>query len=202
MPIPAIILAAGASTRIGRPKPLLPVAPDGETFLGRLVRTFQLAGVRDIVVVVGAYAGEVGEAIARLPVLVRLVENEQYERGQLSSLLAALDIVDRPGVEAVLVMPVDMPLVTSETVHVVVRSYLNTRRLVVRPVVETRHGHPVLFDRALFGDLRHADAARGARAVIEAHASDVLDVPVADLGAVEDIDTREDYERYTGLRLD
>ncbi len=72
----------------------------------------------------------------------------------------------------------------------------------MRPVVGARHGHPVLFDRTLFGDLRAADPARGARSVVAAHPSDVLDVPVVDVGAVQDIDTPGDYERCTGLRLE
>lgn len=199
--IPAVILAAGASTRMGRPKALLPVARDGESFVGRLARTFSEAGVDDVVVVVGADAERVREAVGRLPTLARIVENREYERGQLSSLIAALDVVDRPGVQAVLAMPVDMPLVTSATVRAVVDAYRAARRPIVRPVVGDRHGHPVLFDRSVFDDLRRADLSRGARAVIAAHSPDVLDVRVADAGAIQDIDTPEDYERCTGMRL-
>lgn len=199
--IPAIILAAGASTRMGRPKALLPIASGGDTFVSRLVGTFSAAGVEDVIVVIGAQGERVREALAQLP-MARIVENSEYERGQLSSLVAALDVVDRPGVRAVLAMPVDMPLVTSSTVRAVIDAYLAARRPIVRPVVGDRHGHPVLFDRAVFGDLRAADFSRGARAVIAAHLSEVLDVPVDDAGAIQDIDTPEDYERHTGLRLD
>jgi molybdenum cofactor cytidylyltransferase len=200
--IPAIILAAGASTRIGRPKALLPVARGGDTFVARLLGTFTGAGVGDVIVVIGAHAERVRDALTHLPTLARIVENREYERGQLSSLVAALDVVDRPGVRAVLAMPVDMPLVTSTTVRAVVDAYRAARRPIVRPVVGDRHGHPVLFDRSVFGDLRSADLSRGARAVIAAHLPDVLDVPVEDAGAIQDIDTPEDYERYTGLRLE
>lgn len=200
--IPAIILAAGASTRIGRSKPLLPVARGGETFVARLLSTFSSAGVDDVVIVIGAQGEGVRDALTRLPTLARIVENRDYERGQLSSLVAALDVVDRPGVRAVLAMPVDMPLVTSTTVRAVLDAYRATHRPIVRPVVGDRHGHPVLFDRSLFADLRAADLSRGARAVIAAHLPDVLDVPVEDAGAIQDIDTPEDYERYTGLRLE
>ncbi len=197
--IPAIILAAGASSRVGRPKALLPVSPEGETFLARLLRTFTEAGCDDLVVVVGAYAEPICEAIGRLPVFARVVENRAYERGQLSSLVAALDVVDRPGVNAVMAMPVDAPLVTVATVRSVVEAYRRQQRAVVRPASGGRHGHPVIFDRQLFDELRTADFSVGARAVISAHPELVLDVAVKDPGAFQDIDTPEEYERYIGL---
>jgi molybdenum cofactor cytidylyltransferase len=200
--IPALILAAGASTRMGRPKALLPITRDGETFVARLLRTFSDAGVDDLVVVVGAHAEVVSDAIARLPVFARIVENRQYERGQLSSLVAALAAVDRPGVTAVLSMPVDMPLVAPATVRAVLDAYRRRPHPIVRPALDDRHGHPVLFDRALFAELRAADPSRGARAVIAAHRREALDVAVGDTGAFQDIDTPDEYERCTGLRLD
>ncbi len=199
--IPAVILAAGASTRMGRPKALLPVASDGETFVARLLRTFAEAGAEDLVVVVGAHADLVSEAIARVPVLARVVENRAYERGQLSSLVAALDIVDRPGVRAVMAMPVDMPLVAAETIRAVAAAYRVRQSLVVRPADGARHGHPVLFDRALFAELRAAPFSVGARAVIAAHPDRVLDVSVTDPGAFLDIDSPDDYRRHVGLPL-
>jgi CTP:molybdopterin cytidylyltransferase MocA len=200
--IPAVILAAGASTRMGRPKALLPIGREGETFIARLVRTFCDAGADDLVVVVGAHADGVSEAVARMPVFARVVENRAYERGQLSSLVAALDVVDRPGVRAVMAMPVDMPLVTQATVRALLDAYRERPHLVVRPVLGDRHGHPVIFDRALFAELRRTDFSIGARAVIAAHPRDVLDVPLTDPGAFQDIDTPEEYERHTGRRLD
>jgi molybdenum cofactor cytidylyltransferase len=151
---------------------------------------------------VGAHAEVVGEAIARLPVFARIVENRQYERGQLSSLVAGLAAVDRPGVTAVLSMPVDMPFVAPATVRAVLDAYRRAPHPIVRPALGDRHGHPVLFNRALFAELRAADLSRGARAVIAAHLHEALDVSVGDAGAFQDIDTPDEYERYTGLRLD
>ncbi len=200
--IPAVVLAAGASTRMGRPKALLPISRDGETFLARILRTLTDAGADDVVVVVGAHADAVNEAIGRLPILARTVENRAYARGQLSSLIAALDVADRPGVNALMVMPVDMPLVSVATVRLVVSAYRRTSPLVTRPVQGARHGHPVIFDRRLFAELRAADSSRGARAVIAAHLDGVLDVPVDDAGAFQDIDTPEDYAHHIGLPLD
>src|SRR5262245_36673249 len=123
--IPALVLAAGKSTRMGRPKALLPL-PGGETFLTRIVRTFTTAGVDDIVVVVGHDAPAVIEILAGDDMRVRIVENPLYERGQLTSLQAGLNVVDRPGVVAALVTLVDVPLVSAETVRAVIQGYRRT----------------------------------------------------------------------------
>jgi molybdenum cofactor cytidylyltransferase len=149
-----------------------------------------------VVVVVGAHALEVSGAVRSAGVPARMVENPQWERGQLSSLVAALDLVDRPGVRAMLVMPVDMPLVAPDSVRAILDAYRRQPHRIVRPSDGHRHGHPVVFDRELFGALRAADLSLGARAVIAAHLEAVLDVPIADAGAYQDIDTPEDYERF------
>jgi molybdenum cofactor cytidylyltransferase len=194
--IPGIVLAAGASTRMGRPKALLAIGTPAEPFAVRVIRTLRAGGADDVVVVTGGHAREVADAIDSAGVLVRVVQNPDYERGQLSSLVAALDVVDRPGVQAIIVMPVDVPLVSPDTIRAILDAYRRTGRPIVRPVGGHRHGHPVLFDRTIFGALRAADPARGARAVIAAHLDAVLDVPIADEGAYLDIDTPEEYARY------
>lgn len=191
--IAGIILAAGKSTRMGRTKALLPL--EGQTFLSRIVATFEAAGVEEIVVVVGHDADAVRAAHERLR--VRFVENAAYERGQLSSLVAGIDMVDRPGVRAALVTLVDVPLVAPSTVAAVIDRYRGSRAPLVRPVSRRRHGHPVLFDRSLFDEIRHADPASGAKPVVRAHASEAGDVDVEDEGAFADADTPAEYDRLT-----
>jgi molybdenum cofactor cytidylyltransferase len=192
--IPAIVLAAGKSSRMGRSKAALPL-PGGETFITRIVRTFKAASVEDVVVVVGHDANAVVDAFAASDLDARFVENPDYEAGQLSSLLAGLRVVDRPGVVAVLVTLVDVPLVDPATVRAVVDRYHTTHARVVRPVRGNQHGHPVLIDRSLFEALRRADPAVGAKAVIRANVSAAGDVAVDDDGAFADADTPDDYER-------
>lgn len=193
--VPAIVLAAGASSRMGRPKALLPVAADGTTFLEHLVRTLRSAGVDDVIVVVGHDADLVRGLIESAGLAVRTAVNKDPSRGQLSSLIAALDIADRPGVQAVLVAPVDQPLVAVETVRRLLDTYRRARAPIVRPARGGRHGHPVVFDRSLFDELHRADPAAGAREVIQRHRPDVIDVAVDDEGAFVDIDTPEAYAR-------
>jgi molybdenum cofactor cytidylyltransferase len=199
--IPAIVLAAGRSSRMGRPKALLPLA-DGETFLTRIIRTLQAAGVDDVVVVLGHDAEAIAESLARADLRVRLALNREYDRGQLSSLLVGLNVVDRPGVEAVLITLVDVPLVSPATVRAVVERYRQTRAPVVRPTKGERHGHPLLIDRSLFEELRRADETSGAKPIVRAHASFGGDIPIIDEGAFADIDTAVDYREVVGIELD
>jgi molybdenum cofactor cytidylyltransferase len=197
--VPGIILAAGASARMGRPKALLPIG--NETFVTRLIRTMLAGGVEDVVVVVGAHAGAVTESLLGSPTTrVRVIENRACERGQMSSLVAAIDVVDRPGVRAVAVTPADIPLIAEGTVRLLLDAYLVDPHPVVRPARGGRHGHPVIFDRALFDEFRTANLALGARAVMAAHADRILDIEVEDEGAFIDIDTPQDYERWIAGR--
>jgi CTP:molybdopterin cytidylyltransferase MocA len=122
-----------------------------------------------------------------------VVRNDDPSRGQLSSLLVGLDAVDNPSLEAVLVTLVDVPMTSAETIRQVVSAWRVGGARIVRPAVGQRHGHPVLFDRALFAALRAAPLAEGAKAVLRAHPDAILDVPVDDAGCVRDVDTPEEY---------
>ena len=196
--IPAIVLAAGRSSRMGRPKATLPL-DGGDTFVTRIVRTFSAAGISDVIIVVGHNADAVVEAFSGTDLSATFVENPDYAQGQLSSLLVGLRVIDRPGVVAALVTLVDVPLIGVSTVRAVVDRYLSTHAPVVRPVRGAEHGHPVLLDRSLFDELRHADPGRGAKAVVRAHASALGDVPVDDEGAFADADTPIEYERLRSI---
>jgi molybdenum cofactor cytidylyltransferase len=192
--IPAVVLAAGKSTRIGgRTKALLKV-DDHDTFVSRIVRTFRAAGVEEIVVVAGHEAGRVISAVNAGRLEARVVMNGDFESGQFSSVLTGLRAVDRPEVEAILLTLVDVPMVSAETVKAVLKRYQQTHAPIVRPVRGDLHGHPVLIDRQLFAALQAADPERGAKPVVRAHVSLAGDVEVDDSGAFADVDTPTDYE--------
>lgn len=191
--IPAIVLAAGKSTRMGRPKATLPLA--AETFLSRIVHTFHDAGIDDVVIVVGHQAEGIIESLSRTSQAVRFVLNPEYERGQFSSMQKGLEAVDRSDTSAALVTLVDVPLVTPATVRAVVARYLEAKVSIVRPTRGIEHGHPVLIDRSLFATLRGADPNLGAKSIVRAHASSEGDIAIDDEGAYLDIDTLEEYER-------
>ena len=185
---------------MGQAKAILPVA-GGDSFLTRIVRTFLDAGVDDVVVVVGHDAEAIVTEFTTTGLPARFVVNRDYDRGQLSSLVAGLGVTDRPGVTAVLVTLVDVPLVSAATVRAVIERYRLTRAPVVRPTSGARHGHPLLIDRSLFAELRAADPAAGAKPIVRAHASAQGDIDIEDEGAFTDIDTVEDYARALGNPL-
>jgi molybdenum cofactor cytidylyltransferase len=194
---PGIVLAGGKSSRMGRPKALLPIGSTGETFFDRVTRTLIDGGVEEIVVVVGADA-EAIRAEARPRSGVRIVDNPDYEQGQLTSLLAGLRAIDAARATAALVTLIDVPLVSAATVRTLIAVQREHGAPIVRPVSNGRHGHPVIFGRELFAELERADPAQGAKPVVRAHAATMIEVPIEDEGAFTDIDTPEDYERFIG----
>ena len=193
--IAGAILAAGRSRRMGRSKALL-LAPCGRTFVARLVHTLEAGGV-DAPFVVGRSDDELlKSAVESLDSRARWVENPDADSGgQLSSVLAALHKADRPGIRALIVVPVDAPMITTETVQRLIAVFTSTGAPVVRPEYAGRHGHPVVFSRGVFDELRHADPALGAKAVVHGHGDAVVSIAVDDPGVIGDIDTPEDYEK-------
>jgi molybdenum cofactor cytidylyltransferase len=196
--IPAIVLAAGKSTRMGHPKAAMPLG-EGDTFLSRIVRTFHDARIDEVIVVVGHAADAIRASLPGTGVVARFVDNPGYEAGQLSSFVKGLDAADRPDVSAALVTLVDVPLVTAATIRAVVAQYLQTGAPLVRPTRGNQHGHPVLIDRSLFDEFRRADPSSGAKPIVRAHASAAGDIPIDDDGAFLDIDTVADYQRMMGM---
>jgi CTP:molybdopterin cytidylyltransferase MocA len=206
--IAPIVLAAGESTRMGSPKALLR-DPSGRTFVARIVGTLAEAGFRDVTLVTGSLHAAIVAALASAPVgagfpglsevegsrliTIRFARNPDPSRGQLSSLQVGLEHAARPGVRAVMVTLVDIPLLSAATIRAVVNAYRESGAPIVRPSHGDHHGHPVIFDRRLFDELRRADPGHGAKAVLRAHASEIVNVPVDDTGALVDIDTPEDY---------
>lgn len=190
-----VILAAGDSTRMGSPKALLSTR-DGRPFVVSIADTFAKAGLDETFVVTGRDHERIAAALADATFVapVRIVRNPDPSRGQLSSLLVAMDIAVAPDTEALVVTLVDVPLLTVETVRRVVAEWRRTRAPVARPVIGDRHGHPVVFDRRVFDELRRAPLDAGAKVVVRTHAAEVLNVPVTDEGCLVDVDTPRDYE--------
>ena len=197
--IPAIVLAAGKSSRMGRTKALLPMGSSDETFLARILRVLRDGGIERTVVVIGGDAASVRASLPRDDDTTIAVENPRYEDGQLSSLLVGLDAIDQHygEAEAVLVTLVDLPLISAATVRAVLAGFRTSPHApLVRPRRGNRFGHPVIFNRSLFGELRRADPTKGAKPVVHAHAAQEVNVDVGDDGAFIDIDTPEDYARF------
>jgi molybdenum cofactor cytidylyltransferase len=193
--VESIVLAAGASSRMGRPKASLPLTNAGETFLSHLCRTLLDAGLSRVTVITGAHPGIVADSWPAGDARVRAIHNPHWSSGQLSSLLVGLDAIDDGQVEAMIVGLVDVPLVRASTVRVLIDTWRETRAPIVRPSRDGHHGHPVIFDRAIFAELRAADPTHGAKPVVHAHLDRLIDVCVDDEGAFLDADTEDEYKR-------
>ena len=193
--IAAIVLAAGASTRMGRQKLTLPMA-DGRPLVRVAVEQVLAAGVDDTVVVLGGDAEAVALALAPLP--VRTVVNPRYAEGQSTSLRAGLDAL-RPGTDAALVALGDQPLPDPDVIRRLVGAFRTSGRPIAAPVYRDGRGNPVLFAAALFGELRAVTGDRGGREVIARDPGRVVEVSV-DTPMPADIDTPEDYEAVRRVR--
>jgi len=179
----AVILAAGASSRMGRPKPLLEF--EGETFLDRLITRF--SGIcRPVIVVLGYGADQVRAGIVHGD-LAEIVINPAPERGMLSSLQCGLRRVPSD-VEAVLFTPVDLPSIRPSTIEILIR----TPAAVAIPLFEGRAGHPVRVSRRIVEELLALPVEAQARDVIHRHRATLVDT--GDPGILHDVDTPKDYD--------
>jgi molybdenum cofactor cytidylyltransferase len=190
--IRAIVLAAGASSRMRRPKAGIVLPGTKTTFLERIVQSLLDAGLPDVVVVTGANPEAARRSWSGPDDRVRFVHNARWEEGQLGSLQCGLAAIDSPGLDAALVSLVDVPLVLPSTIARLVGAWRETRAPIVRPSRMGAHGHPVIFDRAVFGELRAASPLEGAKPVIRAHLERIVHVEVDDPGAFRDFDTPDD----------
>ena len=193
MTVTAVILAAGAGTRIGGPKALLRIG--GETFLARLAARFERPGIDRVIAVVGYEAERVRREAGAPPSTVFAV-NERPGEGMLTSIWRALDEAEAAGADAVLLHPVDHPLVEAATIDRVLDA-LEAGAVIAVPSRDGRRGHPGGFARAAWPALRIAPPDAGARAVLAAHPEWITHVP-GDPGCLAGIDTPADYERLIG----
>lgn len=192
--VPAIILAAGRSSRMGTSKALLRVQPGGRTLVGTLAATLLAGGASEALVVGRPDDALLIEEASQLD-RVRFVPNADAHLGQLSSVVTGVNAADRPGVAAVIVAPVDAPFVKSDTIAALLGAWHESGAPIVRATYHGEHGHPVLFARALFDELRAADPNVGAKAVVRKYAGETLNLEVDDAAVLHDIDRPDDYAR-------
>jgi molybdenum cofactor cytidylyltransferase len=191
----AVILSAGESSRMGRPKALLPI--DGVRFIEKIVTALKSTRVNEIVTVLGHNADEMRQKISDLPVTI--VVNPDYKQGQLTSLIAAIRNIEsgeKYRVDAILVHLVDHPYINADLVNVMIDRFYETKKLIVVPRHQGRRGHPVIFSRALFPELLAAPVDQGAKTVVHAHRDQTLEIDTDDAGVTVDIDTPEEYRKH------
>ena len=180
----AIVLAAGASRRMGRPK--LELDLGGKTLVERSVQNLLDASVDRVRLVVPP-----GSALAPTKSL-EVIRNPNRDGGLSSSLRVGLRGLPA-ATRVVLVALADKPLVKPETIRKLLDVFEEGGAKVVYPVYRGEQGHPVLWDAALVDELSAVEGDRGAKSMLDAHRLEALAVPVDDAGVCFDIDTPEDY---------
>jgi molybdenum cofactor cytidylyltransferase len=191
----AVILAAGASTRMGVPKQMLQFGD--ETMLRRAASVALKAGCRPVVVVTGAEAAASRKALHGLD--VREAENAQWESGISSSVRAGIEalVTANPRTAAVVLMLCDQPFVTREIIAQLVAAHLETGRSIVASGYGGSYGVPALFDKIHFAELTRLEGDAGAKQVIQKHFPEVYLLPFPE-GEI-DIDTPEDLARLQSM---
>jgi molybdenum cofactor cytidylyltransferase len=186
--IAGLILAGGASRRMGTAKALLTLR--GETFLDRLIRV--IGESCDPVVVVLGHEPEKIRIGLRTPGRARFTINHDYERGQLTSLQCGLRAIP-PESQAILFTPVDYPAIQLETIHALAAAFEAGGDLFVVPRYEGRHGHPVIFNVSVLPEFLGLPPDSDARAIIHRHRDHTRYIDVEDPGILKDVDRPEEY---------
>jgi len=188
--IAGIILAAGASSRMGTPKALLDYR--GETFVGRLVRVLGTS-CNPVIVVLGYHADVIRQ---RVPPTATIVINPDPSRGQLSSLQTGLVALPAEA-DGFAFIPVDSPAVAEDTVAKLARTFerRNPSALFVIPRQSGKRGHPVFAARLIAADILALPATSEAREVVHAHVDRTEYLDVDDSGIFADVDDPEAYRQ-------
>lgn len=182
----AIILAAGGSTRLGRPKQLLPLPDGSATLLENIAATALRSQARPVVVVLGADADECERRIAGLG--VRAVRNSRWREGVASSIRAGIEAIPETAVDAAVILLCDQPLLPPQLIDRLIEA--------PSPIAASAYGGtlgaPVRFARKYFGELCALHGDNGARKLLSRHANEVTAIPFP--GGLIDVDTPHDVQ--------
>jgi len=194
--ISAIVLAAGASQRMGRPKLLLPLGD--ELVIERVVRTVTAADVDETIVVIGSRRAEMEQVLAPLP--VRVVFNPDYVWGEmLSSIQVGLRAASSTAIAALIVLG-DQPRVAVGTLNQILVALREGHDRICLPTFGGRRGHPIGLSRRFWPEVLALKKGSSLRELVRRHQDAVLEIPVLDDAILSDMDTPQEYERLLGCK--
>ena len=190
MRVYALLLAAGESARMGQPKALLPW--QGGTLLEFQVEQLLAGGIERVILVLGHEAERIRSALPGLP-RTTIVVNPGYATGKTSSVRAGMDAIPADAAAA-LVLSVDQPRPAALTRRLR-QAHETAGALITVPAFGGRHGHPTIFARALFPEMREVtEETQGLRAVRHRHRAETHVLQTAIRAPLIDINTPEDYQ--------
>ena len=187
--IAAVVLAAGASTRMGTAKQLLQI--DGRPLVQHVLDNVQRSGVGEIILVLGHSAAAIQRELKLEG--AKVVLNENFLQGMGTSLKSGLAAVDSK-VQAALIILADQPFVRPETLDQLIAAHERTRAQIVIPTYRGFRGNPVLLDRSVFPEVMGLSGDIGCRAIFGEHQDGIVKLEVGDVGILLDIDQKKDYE--------
>lgn len=195
--IVAVILAAGLSSRMKKNKLLLPLGDT--TVIEHVVKTVLSSKVDYVIVVLGRDHEFIRNLLKSYP--IRMLYNDQYEKGQSTSIIKGLETLPRTGVDGVLFAMGDQPLITIEGLNAIIDAFATQKGKIIVPVdtESGKKGAPVLFDQSFFSDIRKIEGDQGGKVVIRQYPDAVYECEIQNAVFFDDIDTEDAYESIIEL---
>jgi len=193
--VAAVVLAAGESKRMGKPKQLMPFG--SRTIVEQTIDNLLSSRVGEVIVVVGYKAHEVIKTIASRPVKIAI--NPAYRQGMSTSLIAGLNLVD-DRTRAVMLVLGDQPFIEGRTIDKLIREFYNHDKGIAIPVCQGRRGHPIIFAVKYKQELLGLKGDVGGKQIINQHPDDILEVAVDSESVNIDIDTIDDYQSHLNFK--
>jgi molybdenum cofactor cytidylyltransferase len=185
-----MILAAGESARMGKPKLLLPFG--NETIIETIIGQVILAKVDKTLVVLGSDREKIEKKIKKFS--IRTTVNPHFKKGMLSSVQWGFKALPE-NTRAVLVLLGDQPAISTAIIDKIIDAYQKTRKGIVLPVYKGERGHPVLIDLKYKGEVESLSHEIGLRGLVYSHPEDIMEVKVEAPSILQDIDYLEDYQK-------
>lgn len=188
--ITGLILAAGESKRMGRPKMLLPFR--GKTVIGSVLDEASLSRLNKVVVVLGGDREIIQKQIQSIP--VETCFNPDYKQGMLSSIQAGLQNLPEK-TDAICLILGDQPQIKAAVIDHLIEAFNKSIHKIVIPVYNKRRGHPVILSTEYSDEIFTLNPDIGLRELMQRHPGDIFEVDIQAPEILEDLDTPEDYER-------
>ena len=192
--VSAIILAAGASRRMGRPKQLLPYR--GQTLLGHIIQCVLVSSCSPVIVVLGAHADKITPTIEHFS--IEIVNNSDWLQGMSSSIQCGLNYLRDRFIEGVIFLACDQPFISTE----IIEQLINLHTQSDKPIIASQYGEiigvPALFARSVCPELMQLKGDVGAKSIIQKNRDRVATIKFN--GGEIDLDTLAEYQQLIANR--